>query len=175
MAVNRLREKEEVMNNVSLVGRLTKEPELKYTQNGVAVCNFTLAINRPFKNAKGENEADFIMVQVWRKSAENAANFLRKGSQAAVSGRINTRHYENDKGDRVYVTEVVADFVQFLDPKSQGQGQQLSQGNQQQQGQEKSQKQPNPYAGNSNAQNQKASQFEAGRGPVVVSDDDLPF
>jgi len=161
VAIKQLREKENIMNNVSLVGRLTKEPELKYTQNGVAVCNFTLAINRPFKNANGENEADFIMVQVWRKSAENAANFLKKGSQAAVNGRINTRHYENDKGDRVYVTEVVADFVQFLDPKPQGQG--------------NYQKQPNPYVGNSNAQNQNSNQFETGGGPIAVSDDELPF
>jgi len=169
VAVKQLREKENIMNNVSLVGRLTKEPELKYTQNGVAVCNFTLAINRPFKNANGKNEADFIMVQVWRKSAENAANFLKKGSQAAVNGRINTRHYENDKGDRVYVTEVVADFVQFLDPKPQGQG------NQPQQGQGSYQKQPNPYVGNSIAQNQNSNQFETGGGPIAVSDDDLPF
>lgn len=151
------------MNNVSLVGRLTKEPELKYTQNGVAVCNFTLAVNRPFKNANGENEADFIMVQVWRKPAENAANFLNKGSQAAVNGRISTRHYENDKGDRVYVTEVVADFVQFLDPKPQNQGQ----GNYQ--------KQSNPYADNSSTLNQNSNQFQAGGGPIAVSDDDLPF
>jgi len=169
VAVKQLREKENSMNNVSLVGRLSKEPELKYTQNGVAVCNFTLAINRPFKNANGENEADFIMIQVWRKSAENAANFLKKGSQAAVNGRINTRHYENDKGDRVYVTEVVADFVQFLDPKPQGQG------NQSQQGQGSYQKQSNPYAGNSNAQNQNGNQFGTGGGPIAVSDDDLPF
>lgn len=169
MTVKQLREKENIMNNVSLVGRLTKEPELKYTQNGVAVCNFTLAINRPFKNANGENEADFIMIQVWRKSAENAANFLKKGSQAAVNGRINTRHYENDKGDRVYVTEVVADFVQFLDSKPHGQG------IQQKQGQGNYQKQSNPYAGNSNAQNLNRNQFETGGGPIAVSDDDLPF
>ncbi|WP_186668784.1 single-stranded DNA-binding protein [Sporosarcina sp. BP05] len=154
------------MNNVSLVGRLTKEPELKYTQNGVAVCNFTLAVNRPFKNANGENEADFIMVQIWRKSAENAANYLKKGSQTALNGRINTRHYKNDKGDRVYVTEVVAEFVQFLEPKPQGQGNQ-------QQG--SYQKQPNPYAGNSSTQNQNGNQFETGGGPIAVSDDDLPF
>ncbi|WP_210470439.1 single-stranded DNA-binding protein [Sporosarcina sp. 6E9] len=158
-----------MMNNVSLVGRLTKEPTLKFTQSGVAVCNFTLAVNRPFKNANGENEADFIMVQVWRKPAENAANFLKKGSQAAVSGRINSRHYENDKGDRIYVTEVVADFVQFLDPKPQGHG------NQQQQGQEGYQKQPNPYGGTSNTQNQNSNHFETSGGSIAVSDDELPF
>jgi len=154
------------MNNVSLVGRLTKEPELKYTQNGVAICNFTLAVNRPFKNADGESEADFIMVQVWKKPAENAANFLNKGSQGAVNGRISTRHYEKDNGDSVYVTEVVTDFVQFLDTKPQGQGNQQLQDYQ---------KQPNPYAGNSNTESQKGNQFETGGGPIAVSDDDLPF
>ncbi|MFC5591670.1 single-stranded DNA-binding protein [Sporosarcina soli] len=164
-----------MMNNVSLVGRLTKEPELKYTPNGVAVCNFTLAVNRPFKNANGENEADFIMVQVWRKPAENAANFLRKGSQAAVNGRINTRHYENDKGGRVYVTEVIADFVQFLDPKPQGQGNQQGRGFQQPQGQGNYQQQPNPYTGNNSAQYQNTNQFRGSGGSVAVSDDDLPF
>lgn len=162
------------MNNVSLVGRLTKDPEIKYTQSGVAVCNFTLAVNRPFKNANGENEADFIMVQVWRKAAENAANFLKKGSQAAVNGRINTRHYENDKGDRVYVTEVVADFVQFLDPKPQGHGNQQGQQNYQQpQGQGGFQQQPNPYTGN--ASGQHANQYGAVGGSFEVKDEDLPF
>ncbi|MCM3711049.1 single-stranded DNA-binding protein [Sporosarcina luteola] len=164
------------MNNVSLVGRLTKDPEIKYTQSGVAVCNFTLAVNRPFKNANGENEADFIMVQVWRKAAENAANFLKKGSQAAVNGRINTRHYENDKGDRVYVTEVVADFVQFLDPKPQGQGNQQGQQNYQQpQGQGGFQQQPNPYAGNTNSHGQHSNQYGAVGGSFEVKDEDLPF
>ena len=131
-------------------------------------------MNRPFKNANGENEADFIMVQVWRKSAENAANFLKKGSQAAVNGRISTRHYENDKGDRVYVTEVVADFVQFLDPKPQGQVNQ-GQGYQQLQGQGGYQQQPNPYAGNMNTQNQSTNQYGTGGGSTAVSDEDLPF
>ena len=115
------------------------------------------------------------MVQVWRKSAENAANFLKKGSQAAVNGRINTRHYENDKGDRVYVTEVVADFVQFLDPKPQGQVIQQGQDYQQPQGQGNHQQQPNPYAGNMNTQNQSANQYGASRGSIAVSDEDLPF
>jgi len=109
-----------MINNVTLVGRLTKDPELKYTPSGVAVANFTLAVNRPFKSAGGENEADFINIVVWRKPAENAANFLKKGSLAGVTGSIQTRSYEND-GKRVYVTEVVADRVQFLDPKGSGQ------------------------------------------------------
>ena len=106
------------------------------------------------------------MVQVWRKPAENASNFLKKGSQVAVNGRINTRNYENDKGDRVYVTEVVADFVQFLDPKPQGQGNQYGQGYKQPQGQGNHQQQPNSYGGN--------NQYGAS-GSVAVSDEDLPF
>ncbi|MFZ7947189.1 MULTISPECIES: single-stranded DNA-binding protein [Bacillaceae] len=112
-----------MMNTVNLIGRLTKDPDLKYTPAGKAVVSFTLAVNRPFKKQSGENEADFIMIQAWGKTAENSANFLRKGSQAAVVGRVQTRNYENQQGQRVYVTEIVADSVQFLDPKGNGQGQ----------------------------------------------------
>ncbi|GGL57749.1 single-stranded DNA-binding protein [Sporolactobacillus putidus] len=107
-----------MINRVILVGRLTKNPELRYTPNGVAVASFTIAVNRPFSNQQGEREADFIPVIVWRRQAENAANFLTKGSLAGVDGRIQTRNYENNEGRRVYVTEVIADSVQFLEPKS---------------------------------------------------------
>lgn len=107
------------MNRVILVGRLTAEPQLKYTPNGVPVANFTLAVNRAFSNQQGEREADFINVVVWRKPAENAANFLKKGSLAGVDGKIQTRHYEGQDGKRVYVTEVVADSVQFLESKKE--------------------------------------------------------
>ncbi|RYL94163.1 single-stranded DNA-binding protein [Sporolactobacillus sp. Y61] len=106
-----------MINRVVLVGRLTKTPELRYTPNGVAVTSFTLAVDRPFSNQQGEREADFIPVVVWRRQAENVANFLNKGSLAGVDGRIQTRNYENNEGRRVYVTEVVADSVQFLEPK----------------------------------------------------------
>ena len=92
-----------------------------------------------------------------------------------MNGRINTRHYENDKGDRVYVTEVVADFVQFLDPKPQGQVSQQGQGYQQPQGQGSYQQQPNPYASNMNAQNQSTNQYGTGGGSIAVSDEDLPI
>lgn len=112
-----------MINNVTLVGRLTKDPELKYTQAGVAVANFTLAVNRTFNNAQGEKEADFIMCQVWRKPAENVANYLKKGSLAGVTGSIRTRHYEGNDGKRVYVTEVHCDSVQFLDPAGSRGGQ----------------------------------------------------
>src|SRR6476660_6160083 len=106
-----------MINLVVLVGRLTKDPELRYTPNGVAVASFTLAVNRNFTNQQGERETDFINCVVWRKPAENVANFLKKGSLAGVDGRIQTRNYEGQDGKRVYVTEVLAESVQFLEPK----------------------------------------------------------
>ena len=107
-----------MMNRVVLVGRLTKDPELRYTPNGVPVATFTLAVNRNFSNQKGEREADFINCVIWRKPAENVANFLKKGSLAGVDGRIQTRNYEGQDGKRVYVTEIQAESVQFLEPRS---------------------------------------------------------
>ena len=107
-----------MLNKAQLVGRLTKDPELKYLGNGTPVTNFTLAINRTFKNKNGEREADFINVVIWRKQAENVAQYVGKGSQVAVSGRLQSRSYENKEGQRVYITEVVADEVHFLDNKS---------------------------------------------------------
>lgn len=96
-----------MINRVVLIGRLTKDPELRYTPNGVAVATFTLAVNRIFANQSGEREADFINCVVWRKQAENMANYLRKGSLTGIEGRIQTRNYENQEGKRVYVTEVL--------------------------------------------------------------------
>jgi single-strand DNA-binding protein len=123
-----------MMNRVVLVGRLTKDPELKYTPNGVATASFTLAVNRSFTNSSGEREADFINCQVWRKPAENVANYLKKGSLAGVDGRIQTRNFEGQDGKRVYMTEVVAESVQFLEPKNNQSGNQgQSQNNNQQQ------------------------------------------
>ncbi|HEY9576674.1 MAG TPA: single-stranded DNA-binding protein, partial [Pseudobacillus sp.] len=101
-----------MMNRVVLVGRLTKDPDLRYTPNGVPVASFTLAVNRTFTNQQGEREADFINCVVWRKPAENVANFLKKGSLAGVDGRIQSRSYEGQYGKRVYVTEVQAESVQ---------------------------------------------------------------
>lgn len=106
-----------MINRVVLVGRLTKDPELRHTPNGIAVGTFTLAVNRPFSNQSGEREADFINTVVWRKQAENVHKFLKKGSLVGIDGRIQTRNYENSEGRRVYVTEVVADSVQFLETK----------------------------------------------------------
>ncbi|AQU79748.1 single-stranded DNA-binding protein [Planococcus faecalis] len=111
-----------MINRVILVGRLTKDPDLKYTASGAAVARFTLAVNRTFSNANGEKETDFINCTVWRKQAENTANFLKKGSLAGVEGRIQTGSYEGQDGKRIYTTEVVCDSVQFLEPKKSQQG-----------------------------------------------------
>lgn len=110
-----------MINRVILVGRLTKDPEYRQTPNGVSVATFTLAVNRSFTNSQGEREADFINVVVFRKQAENVSKYLSKGSLAGVDGRIQSRSYENNEGRRVFVTEVVADNVQFLEPKNNNQ------------------------------------------------------
>jgi len=103
------------MNRAILIGRLTADPEMRYSPNGVAVTKFTLAVDRSFTSNNGEREADFIPIVVWRQQAEACANYLRKGRLAAVEGRIQVRHYDNNEGRRVYVTEVVADNVRFLE------------------------------------------------------------
>lgn len=106
-----------MINHTVLVGRLTRDIELKYTGGGTAVANFTIACNRPFKSADGKEEADFINCVVWRKAAENMSEYTRKGSLIGVTGRIQTRNYEGNDGKKVYVTEVVCDNVQYLDTK----------------------------------------------------------
>lgn len=107
-----------MLNNVNLIGRLTKDPELKYTQNGKAVTTFTLAVNRGYTNAQGEREADFIPIVAWGKIAENCATYLGKGSLVAVEGRIQVRTYEAKDGGRRWVTEIVSAAVHFLDGKN---------------------------------------------------------
>ena len=101
------------MNKIILIGRLTKDPDLRYTPNGAAVCTFTLAVNRPYSKA-GEQAADFINIVVWNKSGENAAKYLSKGRQAAIEGRLQIRTYDGDDGKKRWVTEVVADRVEFI-------------------------------------------------------------
>lgn len=157
-----------MINRVVLVGRLTKDPELRYTPNGIAVAKFTLAVNRPFSNQQGEREADFISIVVWRKQAENASNYLNKGSLCGIDGRLKTRSYDNSKGDRVYITEVVADSVQFLEPKnSRNSNGKTSKGNQssgQSNSQQRNQGEPEPN-----------DPFAYDGKPIDISDDDLPF
>lgn len=165
-----------MLNRVILVGRLTKDPELKYTQSGIAVCRFTLAVNRPFSNQSGDREADFINCVAWRKQAENTANFLKKGSLAGVDGRIQTSNFEGQDGKRVFMTEVVADSVQFLEPKNS-----------------RSDSQENPpasqqgyqtnysYTNQGQANTRQGTNYSASEdpfrngGPIEVTDDDLPF
>lgn len=106
-----------MLNRVVLIGRLTKDPELRYTPNGVAVASFTLAVDRSRPNQQGEREADFIPVVVWQKQAENCANYLGKGRLVAVDGRIQVRTYDAKDGQRRWVTEIIAENVRFLDKK----------------------------------------------------------
>ncbi|HEO7397959.1 TPA: single-stranded DNA-binding protein [Streptococcus agalactiae] len=138
-----------MMNNVVLVGRLTRDVELKYTQSNVAVATFTLAVNRPFKNEAGEREADFINCVIWRQSAENLTNWAKKGSLIGIVGSIQTRNYENQQGQRVYVTEVVAESFQLLESRN-------------------SQQQTNQNGNSSNSYFGNANKMD-------ISDDDLPF
>lgn len=159
-----------MINRVVLVGRLTKDPDLRYTPSGAAVARFTLAVNRTFSNAQGEKEADFINCTVWRKQAENTANFLKKGSLAGVEGRIQTGSYEGQDGKRVYTTEVVADSVQFLEPKSASGNSDRSQGQQPSYQQNQS-----PRPSQQNTTRVDEDPFSSGSGPIEVSDDDLPF
>lgn len=104
-------------NRVVLIGRLTRDPEIKYTQAGVAVANFSLAVDRKFKNSSGDKETDFINIVVWRELAENCAKYLSKGKLAAVDGRLQIRPYETNDGQKRTAAEVVAEDVQFLSPK----------------------------------------------------------
>ena len=105
------------MNKVFLIGRLTRDPELRYTGNNTAVASFTIAVNRTYTNQAGEREADFIPVVVWRRQAESVKNYLSQGSQVAVEGRLQVRNYDDQNGQRRYVTEVIADSVEFIGSK----------------------------------------------------------
>lgn len=143
-----------MINNVVLVGRMTAEAELRYTPSNVATASFNLAVNRPFKNQNGEREADFIRCVIWRQAAENLANWAHKGSLIGVVGRIQTRSYDNQQGQRVYVTEVIVEQFQLLESRNSQQGQ----SNNAQNGSQGGHQQP---FGNST--------------PMDISDDDLPF
>ncbi len=107
------------MNKVVLIGRLTKDPELRYTSSNIPSATFSLAVNRPFQNQNGVREADFINIVMWRKQAETAKKYLTKGSLISIEGRIQTRNYDGADGKKVYVTEVVADNFEFLETKGQ--------------------------------------------------------
>ncbi|PIC65361.1 single-stranded DNA-binding protein [Sporosarcina sp. P13] len=166
-----------MINRVVLVGRLTKDPELKYTTSGIAVCRFTLACNRPFKSEGGEQQADFIQCVAWRKQAENISNYLNKGSLAGVDGRIQTGSFEGQDGKRVYTTEVVADSTQFLEPKANNPNN-AQQAPQQTNRQDQTNTLPSYQTGQSGYGGQARDvndPFEPGGAPIDVTDDDLPF
>jgi single-strand DNA-binding protein len=159
-----------MINSVSLTGRITKDIELKYTQSGIAVGSFTLAVDRQFRSENGDRETDFINCVIWRKSAENLSQYTRKGSLIGVSGHLQVRNYENKQGQRVYVTEVVVDNFALLESKAATQASAQTEQN---------------YGGQSTAQSanmpqskQKASTtgpFANNGQPIDVSDDELPF
>lgn len=154
-----------MINSIVLVGRLTRDPELKYTPSNIAVATFSLAVNRNFKDANGERETDFINCVIWRQQAENLANWAKKGALIGITGRIQTRSYENQQGQRVYVTEVVAENFQMLESRAAREGSNANQGN------TIGQQAPQP-------QNQNFGQGNYAYGnsnPMDITSDDLPF
>lgn len=138
-----------MINNVTLVGRLTRDPELRYTPSNIAITTFNMAVNRNFKNQAGDREADFINCMIWRQQAENLASWAKKGALIGITGRIQTRSYDNQQGQRVYATEVVADTFQLLEKRDNS-------------------------ANNSNIEEQMPQNFGA-TNPLDISDDDMPF
>lgn len=138
-----------MINNVTLVGRLTRDPELRYTPSNIAITTFNLAVNRNFKGANGEREADFINCMIWRKQAELFAEWCKKGNLVGITGRIQTRSYDNQQGQRVYVTEVVAETFQSLEKRDNS-------------------------ANQSNIEEQMPASLGA-TNPLDISDDDMPF
>ena len=155
-----------MINRVVLVGRLTKEPELRTTPSGAKVCQYTLAVNRTRK-AEGQPEADFINCVSWNKTAELMNQYLSKGALIGIEGRIQTRSYDNSNGCKVYVTEVITDSVQFLESKPKAQQNQNNMENGSYYQQQSSQEQPVQYAVNLTAQ--------AEQDTLDISSDDLPF
>jgi single-strand DNA-binding protein len=108
-----------MINRVVLVGRLTRDPELRYTSSGAAVASFTVAVNRQFTNSQGERDADFIGCTIWRKAAENFVNFTKKGSLVGIDGRIQTSSYDNQQGQRVYRTDVIVENFSLLESRAE--------------------------------------------------------
>lgn len=168
-----------MINNVVLVGRMTRDAELRYTPSTQAVATFTLAVNRNFKNQNGEREADFINCVIWRQQAENLANWAKKGTLVGVTGRIQTRNYENQQGQRVYVTEVVADNFQILESRATREGQ--SGGSYNGEFNNNSSFGGSSNGGFSSQPSQQTPNFGrdespfGNSNPMDISDDDLPF
>ncbi|MBO0419082.1 single-stranded DNA-binding protein [Vagococcus fluvialis] len=151
-----------MINNVTLVGRLTRDPELRFTSNGSAVASFNLAVNRNFTNQSGEREADFVNCVIWRKSAEALANYAKKGTLIGVVGRIQTRYYENQQGKKVFVTEVVCDNFQLLERRDASESQTNNSST-------------NQESSSFNQNNQANNDMFGGSSQIDINDDDLPF
>lgn len=151
-----------MINNVVLVGRLTRDPDLRTTESGISVATFTLAVDRQFSNSQGEREADFINCVVWRKAAENLANFTSKGSLIGVQGRIQTRSYDNKEGQRVYITEVVVDSFSFLESRRSRENKPVASNN---------------FSTTNNVPTEEPKQdpFADTGKTIEISEDDLPF
>ncbi|MFX3637361.1 MAG: single-stranded DNA-binding protein [Candidatus Pristimantibacillus sp.] len=168
-----------MLNRTILIGRLTRDPELRYTPAGVAVTQFTLAVDRPFTSGQGEREADFIPIVTWRQLAETCANYLRKGRLTAVEGRIQVRSYENSEGKRVYVTEVIADNVRFLESNRENgstNGNMNSNSGSSNSGNSSSSGSNNGTRSSSNqTRNDNRDPFSDDGRPIDISEDDLPF
>ncbi|MFC0690520.1 single-stranded DNA-binding protein [Enterococcus faecalis] len=149
-----------MMNNVTLIGRATKDPDLRYTASGAAVATFTLAVNRNYKNQNSDREADYIQCVIWRKPAETLANYVKKGTLLGISGRLQTRNYENQQGQRVYVTEVIVESFYLLESRSQSESRE-----------QKTTTSQTPPMDNTMGNNDDP--FDGN--PIDISDDDLPF
>ena len=158
------------MNRVVLIGRLTRDPELRYTSgSNAAVCNFTIAVDRGFTGQSGDREADFIPIVVWNKQAENVKNYLAKGSQVAVEGRIQVRNYDDQNGQKRYVTEVIANNVEFLGSKNSSSNTSNDSEN----------VEPTPYDFGDNNEPKgtdvESNPFADFGSSIEISDDELPF
>ena len=162
------------MNKVFLIGRLTRDPELRYTGSNIPVATFSLAVNRNFSNQNGEREADFFNIVVWRKQAENCKNYLNQGSQVAIEGRLQSRSYDDKDGSKRYVTEVIADNVEFLGSKNS------SSNSNSNSVPASNNAGPSPYDFGDNAPEVKGTDVDSNPfadfgASIEISDDELPF
>ncbi len=167
-----------MLNRAILTGRLTRDPELRYTTSGTAVVQATIAVDRQFKNQQGEREADFINLVIWRKAAENFANFTHKGSLVGIDGRIQTRTYENKQGQRVYVTEINVDSFSLLEPCQDNNQQSNNNYSSQAPSNNARNVTPNSPQQNQNARSNYGNQnndFGNGGQSIDLADDELPF
>ena len=160
------------MNKVVLIGRLTRDPELRYTSGNAAVCNFTIAVDRPFNSNTQERGTDFIPIVVWNKQAENVKNYLTKGSQVAVEGRMQVRNYDDNNGQKRYVTEVIANSVEFMGSKNSNNGSSMPSE------ETSSSSEPTPYDFKDEAPQSTdvdTNPFADFGQNIEISDDELPF